>query len=77
MPAKATHNILPKGFSDAVSRAFSKQSIHYDATDTANPVLTDLRKQVHDHVAAFMPPRSKILELNAGTGIDAAHFAAD
>lgn len=76
MPAKATHNILTKGFPDAVNRAFSKQSIHYDATDTANPVLADLRKQVHDHVAAFLPPRSTILELNAGTGIDAAYFAA-
>lgn len=58
-----------------INRAFSKQSAHYDATDNANPILTDLREQVYDHVASFMNPGSRILELNAGTGIDALYFA--
>lgn len=58
-----------------INRAFSKQSSHYDATDNANPILTDLREQVYDHVALFMNPGSRILELNAGTGIDALYFA--
>ena len=56
---------------DAVNRAFSKQSIHYDEQDESNIVLQDLRKQVYDHLDTFLAPKSKILELNAGTGIDA------
>lgn len=63
------------GFSDSINRAFSKQSAYYDATNNANPILTDLREQVYEHVALFMNPGSRILELNAGTGIDALHFA--
>ena len=66
---------LTAGFPEAINRAFSKQSAHYDETDNANAILTDLRKQVYRHVAGFMRPCSQILELNAGTGIDALYFA--
>lgn len=74
MPAKSA-NVLTAEFPDAVNRAFSKQSTHYDETDIANHILTDLREQVYAHVALFMKSGSRILELNAGTGIDALHFA--
>lgn len=57
-----------------VNKAFSKQSIQYDAEDNANPILVAWRKQVYAHVHQFMKPKSHILELNAGTGIDACHF---
>jgi len=60
--------------SDSVNRAFSAQSVHYDDDDQSNYVIQDLRKQVYQHVAPFMKPASKILELNAGTGIDAKYF---
>jgi ubiquinone/menaquinone biosynthesis C-methylase UbiE len=59
---------------DAINRAFSKQAEHYDADDVANPILTDWRKQVYTHVDKFLKPESYILELNAGTGIDAVRF---
>jgi ubiquinone/menaquinone biosynthesis C-methylase UbiE len=59
---------------ETVNRAFSKQSGHFDEEDRSNPVLVDLRKQVYDHVKKFMKPSSHVLELNAGTGIDAAYF---
>ncbi len=59
---------------DSVGRAFSKQSINYDADDVQNVVLLDMRKQVYDHIEKFVKPKSHILELNAGTGIDALHF---
>lgn len=62
--------------SSAVNKAFSAQSIHYDADDTVNRVIADLRKQVYLHVARFMKPGSRILELNAGTGIDASYFVS-
>ncbi|MFM9840622.1 MAG: methyltransferase domain-containing protein [Cyclobacteriaceae bacterium] len=58
----------------SVNRAFSKQSINYDADDKENRVLQDMRQQVYDHVSVFIKKESKILELNAGTGIDALYF---
>jgi ubiquinone/menaquinone biosynthesis C-methylase UbiE len=59
-----------------VNRAFSKQSFHYDDDDARNPILISWRRQVYAHVERLLKPGSHILELNAGTGIDAAHFAA-
>jgi ubiquinone/menaquinone biosynthesis C-methylase UbiE len=60
--------------SQSVNRAFSKQAVHYDQLDKENIILQDLRAQVYEHVHRFLKPKSKILELNAGTGIDALHF---
>lgn len=60
----------------ATNKAFTAQSIHYDADDQSNPVISDLRKQVYDHLARFLKPNSHILELNAGTGIDAAYLSS-
>jgi len=59
---------------DAVNRAFSKQASHFDEDDLANVVLQDLRHQVYQHVNKFLLPASRILELNAGTGLDAVQF---
>jgi ubiquinone/menaquinone biosynthesis C-methylase UbiE len=58
-----------------VNKAFSKQSVNYDVDDSRNPVLQDMREQVYDHLTEFIKPDSRILELNAGTGIDALYFA--
>ncbi|HEY3430180.1 MAG TPA: class I SAM-dependent methyltransferase [Cyclobacteriaceae bacterium] len=58
-----------------VNRAFSKQATHYDEDDAGNVILTDWRQQVYEHVDRFLKPHSLILELNAGTGIDAAYFS--
>ncbi|HWA34160.1 MAG TPA: methyltransferase domain-containing protein [Cyclobacteriaceae bacterium] len=60
-----------------VQKAFSKQAIHYDQSDSLNPILQDWRNRVYKHVNRFLKPRSRILELNAGTGIDALHFVND
>jgi ubiquinone/menaquinone biosynthesis C-methylase UbiE len=60
----------------SVDRAFSKQSHHYDAEDRANPILKDMREQVYRHVNRYLKAGCSILELNAGTGIDAMHFAS-
>jgi ubiquinone/menaquinone biosynthesis C-methylase UbiE len=59
---------------ELVNAAFSKQAPTYDAHDSANPILIDLRRQVYEHVEKYLKPQSHILELNAGTGIDAVHF---
>ena len=57
-----------------VNAAFTKQAVHFDADDFSNPVLQRWRQQVYAHVDHFIKPRSSILELNAGTGIDAVRF---
>ena len=62
---------------DPINRAFSKQSVHYDEDDQSNVILQQMRQQVYDHVAEFIKPKSNILELNAGTGIDALHFVSE
>lgn len=61
---------------EAVNRGFSKQSFGYDEADNVNIILRDLRQQVYRHVGEFMKPGSHILELNAGTGLDAVHFVS-
>src|SRR5689334_15710140 len=58
-----------------VNSAFSKQAIHYDHDDAANPILTLWRQQIYNHILRYLRPNSSILELNAGTGIDALYFA--
>lgn len=57
------------------AEAFSTQSAHFDADDEINPVLQKWRQRIYRHVAQYMSPTATILELNAGTGIDAVHFA--
>ena len=59
----------------SVNLAFSKQAMHFDADDLANPILQAWRKQVYAHIERFLKPGDRLLELNAGTGIDAFYFA--
>jgi len=69
---------MPKDLTDQwknVDRAFSKQSTHFDEDDSSNPILQEWRQRIYAHVDKFLKPNSKILELNAGTGIDAIRFA--
>jgi 2-polyprenyl-3-methyl-5-hydroxy-6-metoxy-1,4-benzoquinol methylase len=60
---------------DIVNRAFSKQSLHYDVDDFSNVILKAWREQVYNHTNQFLNRTDRILELNAGTGIDALHFS--
>lgn len=59
---------------EAINRGFSKQSDRYDEADESNIILQDLRRQVYNHIETYLKPSSHILELNAGTGIDAVYF---
>src|SRR6187549_3375943 len=61
----------------SVNRAFSKQSMNYDVYDRQNHILQEMRNQVYDHVFSLLKAGSHILELNAGTGIDAFHFVKE
>jgi ubiquinone/menaquinone biosynthesis C-methylase UbiE len=59
----------------AAAKAFNKQAPVFDSTYTTNTIIQYKRKRVRDHVMRFLPPASRILELNAGTGDDAVFFA--
>jgi ubiquinone/menaquinone biosynthesis C-methylase UbiE len=59
----------------AAASAFSKQAAHFDLLYNDNTIIQYKRKRVREHVERFLPPRSSILELNAGTGEDTVYFA--
>jgi len=56
-------------------RAFSAQAPHFDSDERTNAILKWMRNQVYMHEEEFLSPGDSILELNAGTGIDAVYFA--
>jgi ubiquinone/menaquinone biosynthesis C-methylase UbiE len=58
-----------------VAAAFSRQSGIFDQSFSGNSIIQYKRKRVRDLVSAWLPPHSKILELNSGTGEDAVWFA--
>ncbi len=62
--------------STAAGRAFSAQSPHFDAIDRSNAVIGDLRQQVYRRIQRHIAPQSRVLEINAGTGIDAGWFVS-
>ncbi len=54
-----------------VAEAFSRQAAVYDSYGPEHVHLARLRAQVIAHLAARVPAGGRILELNAGTGLDA------
>jgi ubiquinone/menaquinone biosynthesis C-methylase UbiE len=58
-----------------IAEAFSRTGERYDAFAQDHPHLTRLRNKVYAHVERFVPTGAHILELNAGTGIDAVELA--
>lgn len=57
------------------AKGFSRQAEGFDDYDAGNTIIQYKRKRVREHVLRYMPAAGHILELNAGTGIDAAYFA--
>lgn len=55
--------------------AFTKQSAVFDETFSGNPIIQYKRERVRNSVQRYLPPESRILELNCGTGEDAIWFA--
>src|SRR5512143_1317786 len=60
---------------ETIAEAFSRTAAKYDALTDDNPHLTRLRNKVYAHVGRHVAQGSRILELNAGTGIDAVALA--
>ncbi len=61
--------------SQLVNDAFSAQAPLFDNIQHSNPMLEWMRSIVHRHVDALLKPGDTIVDINAGTGIDALHFA--
>jgi ubiquinone/menaquinone biosynthesis C-methylase UbiE len=55
--------------------AFNSIAERYNYTDSSNVILTWMRSIVHEIYLKYIPKNSFILELNAGTGIDAVFLA--
>jgi len=58
-----------------VAEAFSLTAEKYDLFALDHPNQTRMRNKVYAHLEKHLRPGERILELNAGTGIDAAHLA--
>jgi ubiquinone/menaquinone biosynthesis C-methylase UbiE len=58
-----------------VAEAFSLTAEKYDNFALDHPNQTRMRNKVYAHLGRHLKPGQKILELNAGTGIDAAFLA--
>ncbi len=56
------------------ARAFNKQAAYFDIEDQSNQTLIEWRNRIYKHIDSYLKPNSQILELNAGTGIDAVRF---
>ncbi len=54
--------------------AFSRQSVVFDDIYASNTIVHYKRERVRNHINQYLPPKSNILELNAGTGDDAIYF---
>lgn len=60
---------------EIVREAFTRQSVQYDLYEEDHFTLRWMRKQVRGHLLSFLKPNDTILEINAGTGLDAVFFA--
>ncbi len=58
-----------------IAEAFSRTAGKYDSFADDHPHLTRMRGKVYSHISRLLPQGSRILELNAGTGVDAVALA--
>lgn len=61
---------------DLVAEAFSRKARLYDAFGTGHENLARMRRKVYAHLEAVVPPGCRLLELNAGTGLDAVELVS-
>lgn len=68
---------LPPGISNEMqaAAAFTAQAADFDDLYGTDEIIRYKRSRVREQVLRFLPPQSRILELNSGTGEDAIYFA--
>jgi SAM-dependent methyltransferase len=60
----------------SINLGFSRKAEVYDAYCADHPVIRWCRSLIRDGLTSCLPPGASILELNAGTGSDAAYFVS-
>ncbi len=60
---------------EEVKKAFNRQSEMFDLYEEQNEILKRMRTVVREHLLRHLKNDDRILELNAGTGIDAIYLA--
>ncbi len=60
---------------DNIDRGFSSIYDEYEKLSYENIIDIARRNCIHNHVDLYLKPSHKILEINAGSGIDAVYFA--
>src|SRR5216684_1995669 len=60
---------------DTIAEAFSRTAEKYDRFAEDHPNQARIRSKVYTHLRRFAPAGARILELAAGTGIDAVRLA--
>ncbi len=58
-----------------IAEAFSRTAAKYDAFAEDHPHLTRMRGKVYAHLIRYLSPGARLLELNAGSGVDAIFLA--
>ncbi|HCK65664.1 MAG TPA: hypothetical protein DHW49_05315 [Anaerolineae bacterium] len=66
---------MNKNQNELISEAFSREAESYDVEVTQNPVMSHLREQIRNIAKKYFPASGSILEINAGSGLDALWFA--
>jgi ubiquinone/menaquinone biosynthesis C-methylase UbiE len=59
---------------EAVAEAFSRKAAVYDRFGEGHEQLSRMRQKLYDHLGRVAPAGSHLLELNAGTGLDAVEM---
>jgi ubiquinone/menaquinone biosynthesis C-methylase UbiE len=62
-------------FSNNIDKGFSSIYDEYEKLSQENDIDIARRNCIRDHVNHYLKPNHKILEINAGSGIDAVYFA--
>ncbi len=65
---------LPEHF-ERVNVAYTTQAPLFDRIQNSNEILQWMRSRVHSAVEHYLRPGDRMLDINAGTGIDAEYFA--
>ena len=60
---------------NSATEAFTRQSPHFEEEEEANPIIRYIRQRVRQQLLHATQPGQQVLELNAGTGMDAAFLA--
>ncbi len=59
-----------------VARAYDAHAAEYDVILERDPIAQYMRRRLHDHLARVFRPGDRVLDLTAGTGLDACFLAA-